>query len=138
MPHFPGGRGAGDDRRMVSGSEVFREFREPLVFRGPGPGAATGPRSFVVAWTGSLTILAAAPRMTAPDLHTFHIPVMGLAFTIDTPLKVARFGISSVVSIVEDNLVEQMRAFHCAQAGEAYVPIPTDDIDHRAKRTRHT
>ncbi len=72
--------------------------------------------------------------MTAPDLHTFHIPVMGLAFTIDTPLKVARFGISSVVSIVEDDLVEQMRAFHCAQAGEAYVPIPTDDIDHRAKR----
>ena len=72
--------------------------------------------------------------MTASDLHTFHIPVMGLAFTIDTPLKVARFGISSVVSIVEDNLVEQMRAFHCAQAGDAYVPIPTDDIDHRAKR----
>ena len=24
--------------------------------------------------------------------HTFHIPVMGLAYTIDTPLKVARFG----------------------------------------------
>jgi len=29
-----------------------------------------------------------------PDspLHKFHIPVMGLAFTIDSPIKVARFG----------------------------------------------
>ena len=72
--------------------------------------------------------------MTPPDLHTFHIPVMGLAFTIDTPLKVARFGISSVVSIVEDTLVEQMRELHCARQGETYVPIPKGDVDHRAKR----
>ena len=27
--------------------------------------------------------------------HTFHIPVMGTGYTIDTPLKVAHFGISS-------------------------------------------
>ena len=38
--------------------------------------------------------------------HKFHIPVMGLAYTIDSPIKVARFGISSVISIVEDRLVE--------------------------------
>jgi len=68
------------------------------------------------------------------DLHTFHIPVMGLAYTIDTPLKVARFGISSVVSIIDDNLLEPMRAFHCTQEGEPYAPIPDDDVDHRAKR----
>jgi len=30
--------------------------------------------------------------------HSFHIPVMGTGFTIDTPLKVARYGISSVIS----------------------------------------
>ena len=36
--------------------------------------------------------------------HQFHIPVMGTAFTIDTPLKVARFGISSVVSLCDDEL----------------------------------
>jgi hypothetical protein len=59
---------------------------------------------------------------------------MGLGFTIDTPLKVARFGISSVVSIIEDNLLEQMRAFHCRQADLEYVPIPEADVDHRAKR----
>ncbi|HLF35730.1 MAG TPA: hypothetical protein VI583_15915 [Cyclobacteriaceae bacterium] len=66
--------------------------------------------------------------------HTFHIPVMGLGFTIDTPVKVARFGISSVVSIIQDELVEQMREFYCKKSGEKYVPIPKDDIDHRAKR----
>lgn len=59
---------------------------------------------------------------------------MGLGYTIDTPLRVARFGISSVVSIMEDGLVEQMREFHCRQAGEDYVPIPGADVDHRAKR----
>ena len=66
--------------------------------------------------------------------HTFHIPVMGLGYTIDTPVKVARFGISSVVSIIQDILVEQMREFYCKQEGEEYIYIPMDDIDHRAKR----
>lgn len=66
--------------------------------------------------------------------HTFHIPVMGLGFTIDTPVKVARFGISSVISIIQDVLVEQMREFYCKKLDEKYVHIPIDDIDHRAKR----
>ena len=42
-------------------------------------------------------------------VHRFHIPVMGTGFTIDTPLKVARYGISSVISLVDDVLIEQMR-----------------------------
>lgn len=66
--------------------------------------------------------------------HTFHIPVMGLGYTIDTPVKVARFGISSVVSIIQDILVEQMRELYCKQSGEEYIHIPQEDIDHRAKR----
>ncbi|MBK6754226.1 MAG: hypothetical protein IPG69_11710 [Flavobacteriales bacterium] len=72
--------------------------------------------------------------MTQPHPHTFHIPVMGLGYTIDTPIKVARFGISSVVSIIEDDLVERMREFHCKRAGLVYVPIPISDLDHRALR----
>ena len=47
--------------------------------------------------------------MRQPSEHTFHIPVMGIAFTIDSPIKVARFGISSVISIIEDRLIEMMR-----------------------------
>lgn len=67
-------------------------------------------------------------------LHKFHIPVMGLGFTIDTPIKVARFGISSVISIVEDELIERMREFHARQAGEEYLPILSDEEDCRARR----
>lgn len=72
--------------------------------------------------------------MYPSHLHTFHIPVMGLGYTIDTPIKVARFGITSVVSIIEDHLVERMRAIHSKTAQEEYVPIPVSDPDHREKR----
>ncbi len=67
-------------------------------------------------------------------IHSFHIPVMGIAYTIDTPAKVARFGISSVISIVNDRLIEQMREFYCHKTGETFEPITDKDIDHRAKR----
>ena len=66
--------------------------------------------------------------------HTFHIPVLGLAFSIDTPLKVARYGISSVVSIVDDVLLERMREYHAKKCGKAFVPIPEKSADHRASR----
>jgi hypothetical protein len=69
-----------------------------------------------------------------PSVHTFHIPVMGLGFTIDTPLKVARFGISSVISIIEHELIEKMREFHCRHNDEVYEPITEKVEDFRAKR----
>jgi hypothetical protein len=67
-------------------------------------------------------------------MHTFHIPVLGLSYSVDTPLKVARYGISSVVSIIEDELVEKMRAHHCLKSGEPYTAITTNIDDYRAKR----
>ncbi len=66
--------------------------------------------------------------------HTFHIPVMGTAFTIDTPLKVTKYGISSVVSLVDDVLIEQMRKYYCEKDGEPYEAIGGDDDDSRARR----
>ncbi|MBV8390263.1 MAG: hypothetical protein JO080_10725 [Mucilaginibacter sp.] len=66
--------------------------------------------------------------------HTFHIPVLGLAFSIDTPLKVARYGISSVVSIVDDELIERMREYHCKQNDLEYIPIKKTEHDSRAQR----
>lgn len=66
--------------------------------------------------------------------HTFHIPVLGLAYSIDTPLKVARYGISSVVSIVDDELVERMREYHCMQNDLGYTPIKKTEHDSRARR----
>ncbi len=65
--------------------------------------------------------------------HSFHIPVMGTGFTIDTPLRVARYGISSVISLVDDVLIEQVRKVHCEKEGEPYEPITDRDEDPRAR-----
>ena len=66
--------------------------------------------------------------------HTFHIPVLGLGYSIDTPLKVAKYGISSVLSIVDDELTERMRKFHSEQNDIRYVLIKKEEEDSRAKR----
>ncbi|HEY0176393.1 MAG TPA: hypothetical protein VGC08_08440, partial [Pedobacter sp.] len=66
--------------------------------------------------------------------HTFHIPVLGLGYSIDTPLKVAKYGISSVLSIVDDELTERMRKFHMTKHGMEYVPVSKEEEDSRAKR----
>ncbi len=67
-------------------------------------------------------------------IHTFHIPVMGTGYTIDTPIKVAHFGINSVVSIIDHRLIEQMREYHCKKNKLSFIPIPEDEYDCRAKR----
>jgi len=66
--------------------------------------------------------------------HFFSIPVMGTSFTIDTPLNVARYGIDSVISIVDDVLIEQMREYHCKQEGMPYTKITNQEEDARARR----
>ena len=73
-------------------------------------------------------------HVSQAPVHSFHIPVMGTGFTIDTPLKVARFGIASVVSLVDDVLIEQMRLKICMEHGEPYDPIEDHDDDARARR----
>lgn len=72
--------------------------------------------------------------MQTTQMHTFHIPVMGLAYTIDTPIKVARYGINSVVSIIEDKLVELMRRHYYGKYNLTYIPITEKEEDYRAKR----
>ncbi len=66
--------------------------------------------------------------------HRFHVPVMGTGFTIDTPLRVARFGIASVVSLVDDILIERIRKHYCKVYGREYKVIPQSDADARANR----
>jgi len=68
------------------------------------------------------------------NLHSFHIPVMGLAYTIDPPSKGARFGISSVLSLANDNLIERMRRHYAIKEGIEYTPITQDQPDRRARR----
>ena len=66
--------------------------------------------------------------------HKFHIPVLGLAFSIDSPIKVAQYGISSVISIVDDELIERMRKYYCHLTGKSYEPISLHQDDARAER----
>ena len=68
--------------------------------------------------------------------HTFHIPVMGLAYTIDSPIKVAKYGISSVVSITDDELIEKMRAFYSQKFSLPYLEITSKSHDCRAERIK--
>ena len=67
-------------------------------------------------------------------IHSFHIPVMGLAYTIDSPIRVAHFGISSVISITDDELTEKMRAYYCAKYNLPYTEISKKNLNHRAER----
>lgn len=67
--------------------------------------------------------------------HSFHIPVMGVGFTIDTPLKVAQYGIDSVMTISDDLLLEKLRKAFCLQRSLPYTEINKQVDDCRAKRT---
>jgi len=66
--------------------------------------------------------------------HSFHIPVMGIGFTIDSPLKLAHLGIDSVVSMVDDILVEKIRKMYCEKLELPYKEISAKVEDFRAKR----
>ncbi|MBT8312821.1 MAG: hypothetical protein KJP26_00035, partial [Maribacter sp.] len=66
--------------------------------------------------------------------HSFHIPVMGIGFTVDTPLKVAQYGIDSVISLVDDILLEKLRKMYCELHELPYKEISDKIEDFRAKR----
>ena len=55
--------------------------------------------------------------------HQFHIPVVGLAYTIDSPIKIARYGIASIISIIEDRPVELMRQHYYKDRKDTYTYI---------------
>ena len=59
---------------------------------------------------------------------------MGIAYTIDTPIKVAHLGISSVVSIIEDTLLESVRKTYTEKSGHFFKPITDLEEDAKAKR----
>jgi len=71
-------------------------------------------------------------KMKSP--HLFHIPVMGIGFTIDTPLKVAQYGMDSVVSLVDDILLEKLRKMYSEKFEVPYKEITDKIDDFRAKR----
>ncbi len=66
--------------------------------------------------------------------HSFHIPVLGLGYSIDSPINVAPYGISSVMSLVDDTLIESMREFYCKKFDLPFDAISKKVEDFRAKR----
>ena len=66
--------------------------------------------------------------------HSFHIPVMGIGFTIDTPLKVSQYGMDSVISLVDDILLEKLRKMYSEKFKLPYQEITDKIDDFRAKR----
>ena len=66
--------------------------------------------------------------------HHFHIPVMGLGYTLDTPIKVAKYGIDSVISIVQDDVIEKARAYYSRLNDRSYTPINRDQKAYRSNR----
>lgn len=72
--------------------------------------------------------------MKKKQIHNFHIPVMGLSYTIDSPIRVAQYGISSVVSIIDDEILEKMSEFYSKKFNFSYEGISKKVDDYRAKR----
>lgn len=66
--------------------------------------------------------------------HSFHIPVMGTGFTIDTPIKVAKFGISSVITIGDDELCESVRDFYSKLYNIPFDPVLRTSQNYKVKR----
>jgi len=66
--------------------------------------------------------------------HSFHIPVMGIGFTIDTPLKVAQYGMDSVISLIDDILLEKLRKMYSEKFEIPFKEITDKVDDFRAKR----
>ena len=59
---------------------------------------------------------------------------MGLAYTIDTPIRIAHLGINSVVSLGDDVLIERVRKFYSQKFDFEFIPILSSELDARAKR----
>ena len=66
--------------------------------------------------------------------HKFHIPVMGTGHSIDSPIRVAHFGISSVMSIVDDVLIDKICKYYCEKFDLPFTEISKNDLLARSKR----
>ncbi len=66
--------------------------------------------------------------------HEFHIPVMGTGHSVDTPIRVACLGITSVISLVDDLLLEKIRKYYSEKFSLPYCRIPANENNGRAKR----
>ncbi|MBR6943629.1 MAG: hypothetical protein IKH55_11445 [Fibrobacter sp.] len=81
-------------------------------------------------------------------VHKIHIPVMGICYTADTPIRVAHFGITSVISLVDDGLLEEYRMAYAERLGldlgspqtarigriRSYLDFVADEVERKFNR----
>ena len=81
-------------------------------------------------------------------VHKIHIPVMGICYTADTPVRVAHFGITSVISLVDDGLLEEYRMAYAERLGldlgspqttrigriRSYLDFVADEVERKFER----
>lgn len=59
---------------------------------------------------------------------------MGTGHSIDSPIRVGPYGINSVISVVDDLLIERIRKYYCNEYNRPYRNIPRNAEDGRARR----
>ena len=59
---------------------------------------------------------------------------MGIGFTIDAPVRISQYGMDSVMSLVDDMLLEKLRKMYCRRYEIPYDEITEKNEDFRAKR----
>lgn len=59
---------------------------------------------------------------------------MGTGHSIDSPIRVGPYGIDSVISIVDDLLIERIRKHYCQKLDLPYTNIARNAVDGRARR----
>ncbi len=68
--------------------------------------------------------------------HIFQVPVMGTGYTADSPIQLAPLGISTVVSYVDDILLEKLRKHYSNEYNLPYTSLLSEKEDGRAKRIK--
>ena len=72
--------------------------------------------------------------MAFNQTHTFHIPVMGIGYTLDTPIKIGKYGVSSAISLVQDDVIEKARCYYAEKYQIPYQPILQKEKESRSRR----
>ncbi len=64
---------------------------------------------------------------TRKFIHGFLIPVLGTGYTIDTPINVARFGVTSTIPLTDHVLIEKARKYYCTVYNKYYEKLKITD-----------
>lgn len=63
--------------------------------------------------------------------HNFHIPVLGIGYSIDTPIRVAHYGITSCISLGDHRLLYQLTEHYARQYNLPFYRLDKDSPEFR-------